>query len=321
MLLPALREADAAGLPAGPRGDGARVRRAARARLRRRRRRDAGVRRRRRARQCAPPRGAPGRRRVRALDGGASELRRARARRARRAARDLERPDDRPAAGRAHAGAGDRQLVAGRGRHARQPARPGGAALRDGDGLAGGRRRDDSARPQRARGRRRIRAARSVGPARRPVGARVPGRGVDRGRARAARRRRARRRRRGARRGVRRGRRGSGRTRARRPRRPWLGAAGGAGRRAERPARAGAPRPRRLGRRRRRDRQLPLGGAALEPEDRDHRVPRSLAPHGRGDPGLLHRRPADRTRARDRAGALGQGALLRVLHTRSARRA
>ena len=44
------------------------------------------------------------------------------------------------------------------------------------------------------------------------------------------------------------GRRGSGRTRARRPRRPRLGAARGAGRRAERAARARAPRPRRLGR-------------------------------------------------------------------------
>ena len=65
---------------------------------------------------------------------------------------------------------------------------------------------DDTARlvRTRARGRRRVRPARSLGPARRPLAARLPGRGVDRGRARAARRRRARRRRRGARRGVRR---------------------------------------------------------------------------------------------------------------------
>ena len=40
------------------------------------------------------------------------------------AARDLERPDDRPAARRAHAGAGDGQLVAGRRGDAREPARP-----------------------------------------------------------------------------------------------------------------------------------------------------------------------------------------------------
>ena len=37
------------------------------------------------------------------------------------------------------------------------------------------------------------------------------------------------------------------------------------------------------------------------PQDRDHRVPRSVAPHGRGHPGLLHGRPADRARARARA--------------------
>ena len=98
------------------------------------------------------------------------------------------------------------------------------------------------------------------------LAARLPGRGVDRGRARAARRDGARRQRRGARRGLRGGCRGTRRRRARRPRRPRVGATRGAGRRAEHAARARAPRPRRLGERRRRDRQLPLGRAALEPE-------------------------------------------------------
>ena len=62
-------------------------------------------------------------------------------------------------------------------------------------------------------------------------------------------------------------------------------------------------------------RQLPLRRAAVESGDRDHGVPRGVAPDCRGRPCLLHGRPADRARARARSRPLGSRSLLRVLHT------
>ena len=127
-------------------------------RVRRRRRRHARVRRRRRPRQRAAARGAPGRRRLRPVDGGSAELCRACARRPRRAARRLERPHDRPAPGRADAGAGDDQLVPGRRGDARERARSTAAAVRDRHRRAGdpdGMRAADPHGPRRGR---RIRA-------------------------------------------------------------------------------------------------------------------------------------------------------------------
>ena len=93
------------------------------------------------------------------------------------------------------------------------------------------------------------------------------------------------------------------------------------GRRAEHASGAGARRPRRGDDRRRRHRQLPLRRAPLEPRDRDHGLPRRLAPHRRRDPGLLHGRPADGARARDRTRACRAARSTASSTPRSARRA
>ena len=136
LLLRPLRRPDAAGLPAGSRGGGARCATLLGA-LRHRLRGHAGERLRRRGGERAAARGRDRRRRLRAVDGCAAELRARGARGPRRADRDLEQPDRRAAARRAQPVGRDRQLVAGRSGHAREPARAGRKAVCDGDGGAG----------------------------------------------------------------------------------------------------------------------------------------------------------------------------------------
>ena len=156
------------------------------------------------------------------------------------------------------------------------PRRP---PLRDGHGLAGGRGGRVHPDADGPCGCRRLRAARRLGPARRRLDPRLPRRRVDRGGARAARRQRACGR---GPRAERRLRRRRGRPRRRRSSRRSPGAAGRitrarptSGACVWRSRSATSPRDER----RRRHRQLPLRRAPLEPGDRDHGLPRRLAPH------------------------------------------
>ncbi len=217
------------------------------------------------------------------------------------AARRLERPDDRPAPGRAHPVPGDDQLVAGRRRDARERARATAAAVRDGHRLTLRPGRHRAARPHRARRGRRIRAARM-----RRCSASAPGfpgyLDVESTSAELARL------------GVREhavsveelddafaavdaARIAPGLEAL--AARGWDHREGEADARSMRLALALADLAVGDGRGRR-HRQLPLRGAALEPGDRDHRLPRRLAADGGGHPRLLHGRPPDGARARAR---------------------
>ena len=313
-------------LPAGSRGDGSRGYADVLApRLRRRRRRHADVRRRRRRARTRLLREArPGRRRLRAVDGGAAELRRARARRPRCAARRLERPHDRPAAGRAHPGAGDDQLVAGRRRHARQRARSRRrpfatvtASPSDPDGTELARAHACAPRPPHPS----LRDAsvlrvgtwipglpgRRVRPLPSSLGSACAEHAVAR---------------RGARRGIRRRRRRPDRAAARRPRRRAAGTIARA-RQTTRSMRLALALDDLA---RRRDAVAATVNCHSEvlrwnPRDRDHRVPRRLAPDGRGHPRLLHRTTCRRRSRSCSPGRSPAGRSTASSTRRSARRA